>query len=209
MYIPPAFHETDPTSLHDFIEAHSFGVLVSPTEAAPFATHLPFLLDRSSGQYGTLVGHLARVNPHGEIGRDRPALVVFNGPHAYVSPTWYESPHVVPTWNYVAVHATGRLELVENTAELLEIVKRSVLHYEQNLPTPWILPETEPFVERLVKQIVGVRIVIERLDGKWKLNQNHSEERRRKVADELEKRGGENAMAIASLMRRTDRRTSV
>ena len=103
MYVPSHFAESDPATLHDFIERYSFGLLVSQVDAVPFATHLPFLLDRTAGPHGMLIGHMARANPHWESLRDQTALAVFSGPHAYISPTWYAAANVVPTWNYTAV----------------------------------------------------------------------------------------------------------
>src|ERR1700677_1757380 len=102
MYIPTAFAESDPTKLHDFIEQHSFGLLVSQVDGQLFASHLPFLLERTTGSHGCLVGHMARANPQWKQITGQNSLVVFSGPHAYISPTWYESEQVVPTWNYAA-----------------------------------------------------------------------------------------------------------
>jgi transcriptional regulator len=201
MYVPPHFAETDRVALHDFIDAHSFGLLVSELSGAPFATHLPFLLERDRGSHGALVGHVARANPHWKELAARPALAVFSGPHAYISPRWYEAENVVPTWNYVAVHASGRATVIENPGELLDIVRRSVAVFEAGEPQPWALDTSSPFVERLVAQIVGFRIEIETLEGKWKLNQNHTAERRAKVVRALDARGGANARDIADLMR--------
>ncbi|MBM3982428.1 MAG: FMN-binding negative transcriptional regulator [Planctomycetes bacterium] len=201
MYVPAHFAVTDRAALHDFIEAHSFGLLVSEVAGAPFATHLPFLLERERGPHGALVGHVARANPHWKELATRPALAVFSGPHAYISPRWYEAENVVPTWNYVAVHATGRAIVIEKPGELLEIVRRSVEVFEAGEPQPWELDTSGPFVERLLAQIVGFRIEIEALEGKWKLNQNHTAERRVKVVRALDARGGANARGIAGLMR--------
>src|SRR5207244_5542732 len=128
-YGPPDFAESDRDTLHDFIERYSFGLLVSQVGGVPFATHLPFLLDRTAGPNGTLIGHVARANPHWRELASQTALAVFSGPHAYISPTWYEATNVVPTWNFAAVHATGRAELVEDTSALLEIVTRTVAVY--------------------------------------------------------------------------------
>jgi transcriptional regulator len=202
MYVPPHFAVTDPAALHDFIEAHGFGLLVSQFGGGPFATHLPFLLDRAAGSHGTLIGHVARANPHWRELADRPALAVFSGPHAYVSPTWYEAENTVPTWNYVAVHATGRAEVVEGRDELWDIVRRTTDHYEAGMPRPWRTEPDSTFVDRLLAQIVGFRLTIEKLEGKWKLNQNHPAERRAKVIRALEATGGENALGIAAAMRR-------
>lgn len=197
MYVPPAFAVTNRETLHAFIEANSFGQLVSVLDGMPFVSHLPFLLDRDSN---TLVGHMARANPQWQQLADQTALCVFAGPHAYVSPTWYEAENTVPTWNYVAVHAYGRVQLVEDTAALLDIVRQSVNVYERGMPEPWTLGENSTFLERLAQQIVGFRIVIERIEGKWKLNQNHPAERRAKVARALGERPDENSRAIAELM---------
>jgi transcriptional regulator len=200
MYVPPHFAVSDPATLHDFIERHSFGLLVSQVDGVPFASHLPFLLDRTAGPHGTLVGHVARANPQWRELAGQTALAVFSGPHAYVSPTWYEAANVVPTWNYTAVHAYGRPELVEERDTLLEIVRRSVAVYEAAMPRPWVLDTTGPFVDRLLPHIVGFRIAVERIEGKWKLNQNHPAERRERVVRALRERGDENAMGVAELM---------
>jgi transcriptional regulator len=202
MYIPPAFRETDLPALHQFVERHSFGLLVSQLDGGLFATHLPFLLDRTAGGCGTLLGHLARANPQWRQWDGQPVLAVFSGPHAYVSPSWYEAEAAVPTWNYVAVHAYGRIRLVDDPAGLRDIVRRSVEVYERSMPRPWAMSETGSFVERLLGQIVGFRLEVERLEGKWKLSQNHPAERREKVARALAGRGDENAAAVAALMRR-------
>ncbi|QDU20106.1 FMN-binding negative transcriptional regulator [Urbifossiella limnaea] len=201
MYVPPHFAETDQDKLHDFINSHSFGLLVSQLGGVPFATHLPFLLDRAAGPCGTLVGHVARGNPHWQDLGGAAALAVFSGPHAYVSPTWYEAEPAVPTWNYLAVHATGRTELIDARDELRDIVRRSVAVYESGMPRPWQFDADSAYVDRLLAGIVGFRLRIGRLEGKWKLNQNHPAERRAKVIRALEAAGGENGLAVAAAMR--------
>lgn len=203
MYVPPHFAETDRAALHDFIEAHAFGLLVSQSGGVPFATHLPFLLDRNTGPHGTLIGHVARANPHWHELAGAPALAVFTGPHAYISPTWYEEEPAVPTWNYVAVHATGRAELVDDRDALRDIVARSVAVFEAGMPTPWRFEPDTTYADRLLAQIVGFRVRIETLEGKWKLNQNHPAGRREKVIRALEVAHDENGRAVAAAMRRT------
>jgi transcriptional regulator len=200
MYVPPHFAEHDLTKLHDFIEAHSFGLLVSQVDGLPFATHLPFLLDRTAGSNGRLIGHVARANPQWRQANGQTALAVFSGPHAYVSPTWYEAEQTVPTWNYVAVHVYGRIEVLDDPASVLEIVQRLVQVYERPMPRPWSLPPNGPFVERLLTQIVGLRIEVERIEGKWKLNQNHPAERRAKVVRAFRQSGGADAETLAAIM---------
>ncbi len=177
MYIPAAFAEPDRTKLHDFIEQNSFGLLVSQVDGLPFATHLPFFLERTAGPHGCLIGHMARANPQWEQAVGQTALAIFSGPHAYISPTWYEAVQVVPTWNYAAVHAYGRVRIIEDESALLVIVQKSVRIYEQAMPRPWSLGNIGLYMERLLGQIVGFRIEIEKIEGKWKLNQNHPVER--------------------------------
>jgi transcriptional regulator len=200
MYIPAAFSEHDLTKLHDFIEQNSFGVLVSQIDGLPFATHLPFLLERTAGPHGTLVGHVARANPHWRQAGGQTALAIFSGPHAYISPSWYEADQVVPTWNYTAVHVYGRVQVIEEKSALLEIVQRMVQVYEKSMPRPSSFDSSSTFAERMLAQIVGLRIEIEKIEGKWKLNQNHPVERRKKVIRVLQQRTDENAQAVATLM---------
>ena len=150
MYIPTAFAESDLTNLHDFIEQNSFGLLVTHVDGLPFASHLPFLLERTTGPKGTLVGHLARANPQWAEASGQNALATFSGPHAYISPTWYESEQVVPTWNYVAVHVYGRIQIIEDEPSLLEIVQRSVHFYEQAMPRPWSFDAGVVPIERAI-----------------------------------------------------------
>jgi transcriptional regulator len=200
MYIPTAFAESDPEKLHAFIERHSFGLLVSQADGLPFASHLPLLLERRTGPNGCLLGHMARANPHWRHADGQPVLAIFSGPHAYISPTWYEAEQVVPTWNYAAVHVYGKLQVIEEAAALLELVRQTVRVYEQAMPRPWSPDGSSAYVERRLAHIVGFRIPVERIEGKWKLNQNHPAERRAKVIRALQDQGDENSQAIASMM---------
>ena len=201
MYIPASFAETDPRTLHEFIEQHSFGTLVTRGEEAPDASHIPFLLDRDAGPNGQLTGHLARANPQWKSLEDSPVLVIFSGPHSYISPAWYGAQNVVPTWNYVAVHVYGRVRLVSDNDRLLEILHRTVDTYESGRPQPWSLEEPDDdFVRGLLDAIVGFDIQIERIEGKWKLNQNHDPERRQRVVEGLRLAGSSDNKAIADLM---------
>ncbi|MDB5337923.1 MAG: paiB [Planctomycetaceae bacterium] len=200
MYVPSSFAETDREKLHDFVEQHSFGLLVTHRKETSLASHLPFLLDRQAGPQGTLIGHLARANSQWEGDDQAEVLTIFSGPHAYISPTWYAEELVVPTWNYIAVHVYGRVTWIHNPTELLEIVKDSVQFYEQSLPQPWQLDAPAEFIEKLLKQIVGFRIEITRMEGKWKLNQNHPAERRERVIQALSQRSDDNSQGIAAAM---------
>jgi transcriptional regulator len=200
MYIPSAFSETDPARLHDFIQRHSFALLTSQGRTGLFASHVPLLLEADGNPRGRLLGHMARANPqwrdvNGEV------MAVFAGPHAYVSPAWYKEPGTVPTWNYVAVHVYGTFHVVEDDEETLEILRRTVATYEASRPEPWVFEPAEPHVETLMKVIVAFRVEITRMEGKWKLSQNHAEGRRRRVERALRDQGDESSRAIAALMR--------
>jgi transcriptional regulator len=202
MYVPAAFAEHDRSKLHEFMRRHSFALLTSGGQDGLIASHLPLLFDPEIGKLGGLHGHMARANSHwrrveGDV------LAVFSGPHAYISPSWYEEDGTVPTWNYAAVHAYGAFQVVEEREALLNILRRTVGTYEGPRPSPWSFDESAPHVETLLKAIVGFRIEITRLEGKWKLGQNHSEERRRRVIRALETQSDEDSQATAALMRET------
>jgi transcriptional regulator len=201
VYIPTVFNQPDLPTLHQFIEQHSFAVLCSAgADRSPFASHLPLLLDRRAGPLGTLVGHMARANPHWHHADGKPVLAIFSGPHAYVSPSWYEATDVVPTWNYVAVHATGILRALHDRDTLLQIVRDTVTRYEASRPQPWVLGEPDDYIDRMLRGIVGFRIKLTSIEGKWKLSQNQPADRRAKVRDALRQEGTADAAAIADLM---------
>ncbi len=124
-------------------------------------------------------------------------------PTLYVSPTWYQAENVVPTWNYVAVHAYGRCTLVEDEQGIAEIIQDSVETYERSMPTPWTIDSGTPFFQRLAKMVVGVRIELDRLEGKWKLGQNHPALMRQSVAEILASQASDDAREIARLMAET------
>jgi len=183
MYIPNSFAERDLPTLFSFIEAHPLGALVtSTTTEGLFATHLPLVLDRAAGPMGTLFGHFARANPHSRCVTDAAvdALVIFTGPDAYITPEWYaakqETGRVVPTWNYVAVHAYGALRLRDDPQFLREHLEALTVQHEADRPRPWHVNEAPAdFLAQQMKAIVGVELRIDRLEGKWKMSQNRSE----------------------------------
>lgn len=199
MYNPSSFAVIDLGQLHRWIEAYSFATVVSAAGGLE-ASHLPLLLDREAGPRGTLVGHFARANPHWRQADGQPALAIFHGPHAYISPRWYENPSLVPTWNYVVVHAHGRLEVVEDPDATLALVRRMTAHYEAAFDEPWQLAADETSLRKLVEQIVAFRLPIEWLEGKAKLSQNHPPERRQRVATGLRELGGDAERQIAEWM---------
>lgn len=200
MYIPPAFAETDRQKLFEAIEQYSFGMLVSQSNGLPFVSHLPILLDRTNGPNGCLVGHLARANSQWQEAEGHPVLAVFSGPHAYISPSWYKSENVVPTWNYVAVHAYGTFRAIHDRDAILEIVGRYVDFYEAGFESPWKFDPASDYAKKLAGAIVGFRIEIDRLEGKWKLNQNQPRERRERVVEALAASDDAVERAVAELM---------
>jgi len=212
MYIPEHFRESRIETLHALIRQHSFGTLVSLVDGAPFATQLPFLLDGTRGAHGTLVGHMARANPHWTafVGASEPridggagveSLVMFAGPHAYVSPSWYEAPVAVPTWNYAAVHAYGRPRVIEDEDAITQVLSRTVDTYEGGFEQPWRIDRLPSEVlERMAKNIVAFEIPIARLEGKLKLSQNRSAADRQSVIDTLSRSASPEDVAVAELM---------
>ncbi len=200
MYTPASFSEHDLTKLHDFIEAHPFAVIVSASGESLEASHLPFILDRSPTN-GRLVGHFAKANPQWSELDGREVLVIFNGPHAYISPAWYEAKNTVPTWNYVAVHVYGTVRVEHDHDNLMELLRRATKAFEESQPSPWSLDSVDSgFARKLLDGIVGIEVEINRIEGKWKLNQNHDVERQSKVATALRKRGTPESIAVAELM---------
>ncbi len=161
MYIPPSFLETDPTKLHDFIEQHSFATLISSHDGEPVASHLPLLLDREAGPHGRLIGHMARANSHWQMAGNQRALAIYHGPHAYVSPGWIAAQNVVPTWNYVTVHAHGTLRLIEDRDRLRELLQRTVTLYDCWTRTPEEKRVSVRFLESLVGDSAFARQLVE------------------------------------------------
>jgi transcriptional regulator len=205
MYVPSHYAQTDLSSLHDAIERYSFATLVSGDDGELEASHLPLLLDRKIGTQGALLGHMARANLQWKRAAGKKALAIFAGPHAYISPQWYQASQVVPTWNYVAVHVCGRLELIEERAEVESLLHQMVRVFEASQLEPWQMNEPAEFVERMLRQIVAFRIAIDRVEGKWKLNQNRPAEQRQRVIEALLQRPDENAHEIAHLMEQRNR----
>ena len=201
MYVPSSFAETDINKLHDLIEQNSFATLVTHRNDEPYASHIPVLLDRSQGEYGQLIGHFAKANPQCGTAMLEKVLTIFHGPHAYISPTWYEARDLVPTWNYQAVHVYGRYSVIDDPGQLKDVLKQYVNFYEANQPLPWTMQNVDPdFVDQLLQSIVGFTIEIERIEGKFKLSQNHPVDRREKVITALQQQKSENSQAIAGQM---------
>jgi transcriptional regulator len=197
LYIPQHFRVDDPAALAAFIEANAFGTLVTSSAAGLHVSHIPFVVERE-GEGLRLLGHVARANAQWQsLESADHALAVFQGPHAYISPGWYEQHPSVPTWNYAAVHATGRARLMDE-AELHDLLMRLSSTYEAGREKPWRMSELpSAYVDSMLKMIVGFELVVERLEGKFKLSQNRPAEVARVIAA-LEREG---ETEVAALMR--------
>jgi len=190
VYVPPAFREDDLSTLHAAINEARLAQLVTATEAGLIATPLPLFLAPDEGPHGTLYGHVARANEQWKLPPIGDAMALFMGPHAYVSPNWYPSKQehhkVVPTWNYVAVHAYGPVEFFEDPQRLLAVVTRLTNLHEQGNAAPWAVSDApEAFISAQLRGIVGLRLPITRIEGKLKMSQNRSAEDRAGVATGL------------------------
>jgi len=171
MYVPAHFSTDDQALVDELIDRYPFATLVSQREGEPFATHLPLLRERR-GDRMVLVGHVARANPHWRSLADATAMAVFHGPHGYVSPRWYVSPNLVPTWNYAAIHCYGRARLVEDAREARAILAKLVDRYEGSGADRWTMRLDPDFEAKLVAAIVAFEIDVERVEAKLKLSQN-------------------------------------
>ena len=210
MYLPAHFEQADVAALQALMLTHPLATLVSVQAGEPTADHLPLAFDAATQ---TLRGHVARANPLWRLAAGQPVLAVFNGPQAYVSPSWYPSKaathKVVPTWNYTVVHAHGVLQVVEDAAWLHALVTRLTDHHEATRAVPWAVSDAPAdHVQQLLRAIVGIEIPVQRLLGKWKTSQNRSEPDRLGVANGLVE-GTAEARAMGDLMHAatTPRRT--
>jgi len=192
MYVPRHFSENDAEKLAAFIDEHAFGVLVTAFEGRPFASHIPFLYEREAN---TLLGHVARANPQWRhFSNETDVMVLFQGPHAYISPSWYLAPGV-PTWNYAVAHVYGSARTLDDPSRIKGIVERLTQKYERN--PPWV----PAYDDGLLQAIVGIEIAIKEVQGKFKLGQNRSDADRAAVVSRLEATGSENDAALARLMK--------
>jgi transcriptional regulator len=206
MYIPAAFRESRIDVLHALIVENPFAALVSRTEGGLFATHLPFLLDAARGPYGTLLGHMARANPHWQSFRAASvdgveSLVLFQGPHAYISPRWYISQPSVPTWNYSAVHAYGFPSVLEDPRRVRALLEATIATFEVGAADPWSIGRvSEDYAVNMIRGIVAFELPISRLEGKQKLSQNRSDADTASAAAGLQEQGEPLGVAVAEQM---------
>ncbi|TVV43175.1 FMN-binding negative transcriptional regulator [Thalassolituus sp. C2-1] len=207
MYVPNHFKEDDIGKLQQYIRDYGFGLLIVADDCGIEANHVPFhLSSEDDGSLGQLQCHLARSNPVWQRLQDGArVLAVFQGPDAYVSPSWYETKvetgRVVPTWNYLAVHVEGSARIIEDSTWLKHHLHRLTDQHESSMSNPWSVDDAPvEFTERLVKAIVGVEIKIKTLTGKLKASQNQTEKNRAGVKVGLEARDGANNRAMAKFI---------
>jgi transcriptional regulator len=199
MYIPKQFNIENEEVIYDFIEKNSFATLFSQHNGEPYATHLPLLLNKEEG---FLYGHFARPNEQWKDIANQRVLVIFQGPHCYISPSWYETNQAVPTWNYVAVHVYGQMEMVEDGHEVYNSLIDMVEKYEKTDSSYHLEDVDSNYINGMSKGIVGFKIQIDKIEGKAKLSQNHPEARQELIIKQLENSMDQNNIQIAALMKK-------
>lgn len=204
MYVAPHNREERISVIHEAIGSIRFGTLVTVGPDGPIATHIPMFVDPQPEPRGTVYGHIARANDQWErTNLNIPALATFVGPHAYISPSFYETKRltgkVVPTWQYLAVHARGSISFFHDRDRLHEIVRTSTRFQEMHSEHPWAIEDAPlEYIDKMLNAIVGFQIVVADLEGAWKFSQNKNEADLRGVIEGLEERGD---TAVASLVR--------
>ncbi len=206
MYVPAHFEENRPEVLRQLISEQPFGTLVTTGPNGLDANHLPFELAPAEGPHGTLRAHVARANPvWQEVAENPDTLVIFQGPAAYISPNWYPSKHEahrqVPTYNYMVVHAHGKIVVRDDEAFVRGLVARLTRTMEANEPRPWKMGDAPAdYISQMLGAIVGIEIEVTRLIGKWKLGQNKEARDRHGAVDALLAGGSEAQEAVAEAM---------
>jgi transcriptional regulator len=206
MYRPDHFRVDDIAEMHALMRARPFATLVSAGDSGLYGTHLPTVL-KNEGEFGAIECHLARANPHWkELAAGGEALMIFQGPEAYITPNWYatkaETGKAVPTWNYIAVHAYGRPQVMQDKEWLRCHVGELTTQQEAREPHPWKITDSpESYIDVMLRGIVGFRFDIARLEGKWKMNQNREARDRAGTAAGLEQRGAGEDAQVAAVMR--------
>jgi transcriptional regulator len=209
MYMPKHFEEPDVSVLHALIRSHPLGAWVTQSQGELLVNHIPFLVDPSRGEHGTLVGHVARANPVWKsFSKDVPSVVIFQGPQGYITPSWYASKKehgkVVPTWNYAVVHAHGLPRVIDDAAWLLRHVTAMTTEQEsRHPPGEWEVSDAPAdFIQSMLRMIVGIEIPLTALVGKWKMSQNRSAADRLGAIAGLKERGDADSTEVAALVER-------
>ena len=202
MYIPKAFEEKDKSTLFEVMNDYNFATLITWPDNLPIVSHLPFLIETNKGKNGTLIAHLAKTNPHAKLLEQQQSLIIFQGPHSYISPNWYKNKNAVPTWNYAAIHCYGVAHMINNKKHLLSIVEKLANKHEKNIENPWSAKLNPEKNEKLLKAIVGIEIPIDHIEGKFKFNQNMPSEDQEHVISTLSKLPSNHAQNVAKIMKK-------
>lgn len=209
MYLPKHFEEPDVSVLHALIRSHPLGAWVTQAGGELLVNHIPFLVDPSRGEHGTLVGHVARANPVWKsFSKEVPSVVIFQGPEGYISPSFYpakkEHGKVVPTWNYAVVHAHGTPRVIDDAGWLLKHVTAMTNRQEsRHQAVPWAVTDAPAdFIQSMVKMIVGIEIPLDTLVGKWKMSQNRAMPDRVGTIAGLKERGDRASQEVAEVVER-------
>jgi len=202
VYIPEYFRVRDHEDAIKFMRANPFAILISSTDAGPFATHLPLFARVEKGDEKVVLrGHVAKANPHWRYLEQQPqCLAIFHGPHSYISPTNYTVHESVPTWNYGAVHLYGTARVFSSPEALQGVLHELIRTFEPAYATQWASLD-ETFRERMLQQIVGFEIEVTKIEAKFKLNQNRSREDQENVIASLEKAEDTAVSGVARLMK--------
>ena len=200
MYVRPSHRPRNASDVVELMQQNMFATLVSGSPAGTIASHLPFVYESTPGEHGTLYAHMARANAHGEaLARGEECLVIFTGPHGYISPSWYADRSTAPTWDYVAVHCYGR-PVIHSVEDARRNIERLLAVVEAGRPDPWSLTDLRAEeVEMMLTNIVSFEIPLTRVEGKFKLNQGDKPERIRTAIEQLERQG---ESLLANYMRR-------
>jgi transcriptional regulator len=203
VYIPEFNRQEDRATILAFMKANPFAILVSNADGVPFATHLPLLIDEAGDQI-MVQGHMAKANAHWKSMKEgEESLVIFHGPHAYISPTLYENRESVPTWNYAAVHLYGEPTLFTDEESLRATLHRMINTFESSYMAQWS-ELSEQYQSRMMKHIVGFDIKVKRLEAKFKLSQNRTKGEQAQVIQSLNQSEDSNVSGVAHLMQQED-----
>jgi transcriptional regulator len=202
VYIPDAFAIAERAAIRRLIDEYPFVTLITPAGPEPYVTHIPLLTSDDGTVDGALIGHFARANPHWQQVGGVESTAIFHGPHAYVSPSWYEQPaQAVPTWNFTAVHVHGVLEIFDDPAETRGILDALIERFEGHRPAPWKLALPDRQRDAMIGAIVAFKMPIRRIEAKFKLSQNRSRNDRVRVIAALDAEGYSEATQTAAWMR--------
>lgn len=200
MYIPSYFKENNTDELIEFIKAHNFATLISISNNVPIATHLPFVINIKDNKI-SLISHMAKANPQWQTFAKNELLIIFQGPHAYISPSNYEKQQNVPTWNYIAVHAYGKAKVIEEQKELISLMENTIVAFENKFMEQWRNLSSD-YINNMLKAIVAFEIEVIKMEGKFKLSQNKTKVEQENIIHSLSDSEDTAAKGIADEMKK-------